>query len=504
MTTLLLCIAKLIVASGLLYGYYALFLRNRRFHRYNRFYLLIAAAVTVSTPFISIPLHLQAQPSTGTALVKTLQVISSGSWAEQETGKGSSAPGGGLSFSEGAGLLYAAGLAICLFGLLRSLVYIAGIRRKYPSERIDNIRFYDTTEPGTPFSFFRLIFWNRQIPFDTKQGQQIFRHELYHVKQRHSSDILFMELLCCIAWFNPFFFMMKKELKAIHEFLADEYAVSQNNRLDYAELLVVHALQQKQAGLLHPFSQHQIKRRIMMITKPNPLRSGWLSRAMVLPLLLVLFSAFAVKLTGPVTGRALIHAGKPVLVMLDAGHGGIDPGAQVPGAPAEKDLALTLVQKVSELAGQYNIQVALTRNSDALPGNTDDIKQALRNRVTMTAEKKADLFVSLHVNISGDNDRPASGFEAYIAARKEDKKAELLASSLLQQLNDVYTTSSHIQQRSEGAIWVLEKSPCPAVLLECGNLHYANDVAFITNKDNQEKIARSILEGIVKYLRTNQ
>ena len=503
MTTFLFCIAKLIIASGLLYGYYSLFLRNRRFHRYNRFYLLIAAALAVSTPFISIPLQLPAQPQNGAVLVKTLRVITGGSWAEQEAGPASPAPGGWLSLSKAAGLLYAAGLIICLLGLLRSLIYITRIRRKYPCERIDNIRFYDTTEPGTPFSFFRLIFWNRQIPFNTKQGQQIFRHELYHVKQQHSSDILFMELLCCIAWFNPFFFLVKKELKAIHEFLADEYAVSQNNRLDYAELLVVHALEQKKAGLLHPFSQHQIKRRIMMITKSNSLRRGWLSRAMVLPLLLVLFSAFAVKLTGPVTGRALTHADKPVLVMLDAGHGGVDPGAHVPGAPAEKDIALALVQKVNELAAQYNIQVTLTRNSDALPGNTNDKIIALRKRVEMTTEQKADLFVSLHVNASGDNDPPAPGFEAYIAGRKTDKRAELLASTLLQQLSTVYTTSMHIQQRTERGIWVLEKSPCPAVLIECGNLHYADDIAFITNKNNQEKIARSILEGIVKYLQNN-
>ncbi|HSC36511.1 MAG TPA: M56 family metallopeptidase, partial [Chitinophagaceae bacterium] len=329
---ILLPITRLVLSSGLLYGYYYLFLRNRRFHRYNRFYLLLATVLALLSSFVSIPWHLAPAAQNGSGLVHTLQSISGGSWMEADTGEGITGPGETrwLTPANGLLLLYLAGAATGLTVLLRSLFYIGRIRRKYPSWGIGNIRFYDTSEPGTPFSFFRLVFWNSNIPFNDRQGQQIFRHELYHVEQRHSLDVLWLELLCSVAWFNPFFHLLRKEMKVLHEFLADEYAASQNNRLDYAELLVTQALLLSKNRLSHPFAQTHIKRRIMMLTKSNHARPGrpYLSRAMALPLLLLSVSAFTLR---PVTHGPLHRAATPVSVVIDAGHGGTDPGAQVDG-----------------------------------------------------------------------------------------------------------------------------------------------------------------------------
>ena len=514
---------KMILAAGLLYGYYWFFLRNRQFHRYNRYFLLIAAVIAVITPFLSIPLYLQPPAEGGVSLTGTLQVISMAGWGEPESG-GIALHGRDYGLSllngaalSGAALLYAAGVAFGVFIFIKSILYLLRLRRKYPYTYIDSIRFYDTTEPGTPFSFFRFIFWNRDIPFSTKQGQQIFRHELFHVKQRHSLDILIMELLCCIGWFNPFFHLIKKELKAIHEFLADEYAITgqsqvvhkvQNNRLDYAELLVTHAIRQQNAGISHPFSQHEIKRRIMMITSINPLhrKGGYLRRIMILPLLLVLFSAFAVRWMKPAgwmkptdNSISLQHF-QPMTVVIDAGHGGIDAGAVNAQGIPEKKITLELAQKINEMAGDYNIKVVLTRNSDELPGKASNIQDGLRNRVEITATNKADLFLSLHVNWNNGNEPvPTSGFEAYISKRRPDDRGLQLATALLRQLSTIYTTSQAIKQRDESGILVLDKNNCPAVLLECGFINRPEDFQFITDKANQEKIARNILEGIARY-----
>ncbi|HZE85663.1 MAG TPA: M56/M15 family metallopeptidase [Puia sp.] len=495
--TILLCLVKMVLATGLLYGYYWLFLRNRQFHRYNRFYLLTAALVASVTPFISIPLHPRTQGVF--SLVKTLQVIGGGPLEEQGA-VAVVAPEGGHWFglSGVAGILYTAGVLCCAFGFIRSLIHIARIRRKYRYEMIDRVRFYNTAEPGTPFSFFRLIFWNRDIPFGSRQGQQIFRHEWFHVRQRHSSDLLFMELLCSIGWFNPFFHLIKRELKAIHEFLADEYALSEHDRLGYAELLVAHAIRQKNTGILHPFSQHEIKRRILMITQSNSLRhGGYFSRVMVLPLLLTLFSAFAFRVVLLPDHPLSLRSSRPLTVVIDAGHGGTDAGAWV-GDLKEKDITLSLAQKVSELSAQYGVQVVMTRNSDILPGNAKDIKEGLVKRVEIANDRKADLMISLHVNSSGGAKEPEGGFIAFISRRRPDKQTEVLATTLLQQLNPLYKTSSSIRQRELG-IWVLDKASCPAVIMECGNMDLPGDRSFITDKTNQEKIARSILQGILRY-----
>lgn len=503
MITLLLYPVKMILATGLLYGYYWFFLRNRQFHRYNRYYLLIAATVAVIIPFLNIPLHPDPGTSSEVSLAGTLQVISPGNWEEVDAaGNGSSLRTTWLTLSNGAEALYSVGVAICLLAFLQSLIYMARLRKKYPYTYIERIRFYDTTEPGTPFSFFRLIFWNRDIPFNTKQGQQIFRHEWYHVKQRHSLDILAMEIFCCLGWFNPFFHLIKKELKAIHEFLADEYALSPNNRLDYAELLITHAIRQKTDGISHPFSQHEIKRRIMMITQANPLRrsGSTFSRIMVLPLLLILFSAFAIRVIHPGARHGLAPASQPLTVIIDAGHGGVDPGTQQDGIQ-EKDLTLALAQKINALSGAYNIQVVMTRNNDELPGNVTDIREGLLKRVEISRENKAGLFISLHVNNSA-GDHPSSGIEAYVSGRRQDKQGEVLAADLLQQLSSVYTIARTDIRRPAAGVVVLDQSSCPAVLIECGYINRPEDLRFITDKNNQEKIARKILEGIVRYQQT--
>ena len=93
-------------------------------------------------------------------------------------------------------------------------------------ERIDHIYFINTEEPGTPFSFFKWLFWNNKIELNSEEGQQIFRHELFHIEQKHSWDIIFMEMISIVFWINPFFYLIKKEIKTIHEFFADEFATN--------------------------------------------------------------------------------------------------------------------------------------------------------------------------------------------------------------------------------------------------------------------------------------
>ena len=505
---LLFYITKLILACGIFYSYYWLFLRNQQFHRYNRFYLLITTSLSIVIPFLKIPVGLFSSNPDNAAFVKTLRVIAVNEWEEPVTIYASRNNWSHLfNMQNGFILLYATGVIIGLFFLIRSLLYVLDLKRKYPQEVFHHIKFYNTTEKGTPFSFFRAIFWNREIPFDTKQGQQIFRHEFFHVKEKHSADIMLLELLCCLGWFNPFFHLLKKEIKAIHEFLADAYAVSLNNRHEYAELLVLHAIHQKKPGLTNQFFHNQIKRRINMIIHSNLVRrNSYLSRMMALPLLFVLVSAFAIKLTNKQVNNNHSSSGKTLTVIIDAGHGGIDNGTINENGIVEKNLNLAIAQKIKELSTGFNVSVELTRNSDELPGNAFSIDEGLSKRIEITKEKKADLFVSIHVNAIMNIKKAAiakienSGFEVYVTSKKENEKSKLLGISILSELKNIYFASETIKQREVG-IRVLDENSCPAIILECGYINNPKDLSFITDKYNQEKIARNILEGIVKYSR---
>jgi TonB family protein len=491
-------IAKLVISSGLLYGYYHLFLRNKRFHRYNRFYLLVISLISIVIPFIHIPVNLFRVNVQHSTLIQTLKVINA-NWEEPVIIYASQSNfTKWINIQSSLYFIYIAGTVTGFFILVRSLAWIKTLKRKYPHQTIDQLKIYSTTEPGTPFSFFRSIFWDEKISLGDNQGQQIFRHELFHVKEKHSADILLLEILCCACWFNPFYHLIKKEIRAIHEFLADEYAVSFNNRYEYAELLVLHAIKLKTPAVSHPFFHNQIKRRITMITQLNLVRrSGYISRIMALPLLFILVSAFAVKLSQKTVKPSHFFATKNITVVIDPGHGGKFDGSKNDNGLIEKNINLQIAQKIKELASQYNINIVLTRNTDELVGNASNLKEDLLNRIEITNKSKSDLFISIHVNATSEKSTARTGFEVYIS-KNENNKARLLSSTILSGLKDIYPADETIKQKEAG-IEVLDHNVCPAIMIQCGYITNEKDVAFITDAGNQEKIARKILEGIVKY-----
>jgi hypothetical protein len=275
---------QVIVVSGILYGYYHFFLRNKRFHQYNRFYLLAATLISLVLPLISIPVQYSSEEEIP-ALYHVLTAVQ----------VGGNAPVINSAFSWDI-VLYCLYAFIGLLALTRFIVALNKLRRivlKYPAEKIDDISFVNTHEAGTPYSFFRWLFWDEQLPLNSDRGQQVFRHELYHIRQRHSFDIIAMEILTIIGWINPFFHLVKKELKAIHEFLADRHALEQSDKWDYAELLLQKAFQ-TQHSFVNPFFHNQIKRRIAMITTTSKTSYQYLRKLMILPLACIVVSLVSV------------------------------------------------------------------------------------------------------------------------------------------------------------------------------------------------------------------
>lgn len=278
-------ILQVMLVSGILYGYYHFFLRNKRFHQYNRFYLLLATVISLVLPLVKIPV----QYNPGEDIPVVYQVLTA-----VQVGADTSTTTNVFSWQF---ILYALYAIIGLLALTRfafALFKLKKLLSKYPVEKIDDISFINTNESGTPYSFFRWLFWDAKLPLNSDRGQQIFRHELFHIRQRHSADIIALELLTVLFWINPFFHLIKKELKAIHEFLADRHATQQADKWDYAELLLQQAFQ-TQHSLVNPFFHNQIKRRIAMITTSSTTRFQYLRKLMVLPLSCIIISLVSCK-----------------------------------------------------------------------------------------------------------------------------------------------------------------------------------------------------------------
>src|SRR4030095_5132609 len=202
MKTLLYYLIQVITCSGILYGYYHFFLRNKKFHIYNRFYLLIAATISILLPFLNIPVYFSANEANSSFVLKTITSISSNNIAEPVSTpvdiKNNSISTGGLLFS--CYILISAAMVV---RIAFSLKKVRQIKKKYHVQKLNTIYFVNTNEPGTPFSFFRWLFWNQKIELRSKKGEQVFRHELFHIEQKHSLDILYMETLPKVFWINP-------------------------------------------------------------------------------------------------------------------------------------------------------------------------------------------------------------------------------------------------------------------------------------------------------------
>ena len=484
--------------SATLFGYYWLFLRNRVFHQWNRGFLLGTVLLAVVMPLVPLPgFFAWAEEATGWRGV--LHAVVPGSWGEGG-GQGPTVvvPAGGIDWSSYLYWVYR--LVACWLGFvfLRELAFITRLYRRYPREWREDVLFLLTQEPGTPFSFLKTIFWHVDIDLASVKGRQMLRHELVHVRQRHSLDLLVLRPLMIVFWVNPFFYFIYRELRTLHEFEADRCAVGEGDGLAYAELLVQQTLEGRQAGLFHSFFSSSIKRRITMITQNAVFTPGRLSRWMAAPLAVLLLCAFSGRMDG---SHRLDHRGrapgKPITVVIDAGHGGVDAGAIAPNGLEEKNINLSIARKVKQLASEYGVNVVLTRDKDMLSGGSKNIRTSLRYRADLAATKNADLFISLHTDAgSGAGE---DGFHIYVSNENHYfQQCTRLGSALVDALKPSYTVSDELRQTKEH-VWVLRAATVPAVLVLCGNIDNERDRAFISDAANQEKIARDILQGVINY-----
>jgi N-acetylmuramoyl-L-alanine amidase len=246
-----------------------------------------------------------------------------------------------------------------------------------------------------------------------------------------------------------------------------------------------------------------------MITNLSSSRYGYISRLMILPVCLVLFGSIVLYAQQPENSAPALsvnHSSKPFTVVIDAGHGGMDHGAlSIDGKVLEKDLVLAICLKIQQLAPQYNVNVVMTRTTDVLPGNATTVADGLKIRTAMTKQANADAFIAIHVSSTNSTDAAlnerSGGFECWITKNNEAllPGSKQLGSALLHSIGSLYQTNPVLRQRSNQNLWVLEHNSCPAVLLECGYISNDKDLAYMINAENQEAVAKKILEGIVAY-----
>lgn len=266
---LLTYLAKLSAYWIALYVLYALFLRRQTFLRWNRTYLLGSLVLAFALPLVQYP---QAAPP----LPVVYQVSAASFTVVGEVPSPSL-----LTWENVLWLVYGVGVLIMLVRLVRQCLHLFSFLQK--GERIpmdDHTLVLLENDAIGSFSFLNQVAIS---PADYAQNfDTILTHELVHVRQRHSWDILFVEILQVVFWFNPVLLLYKKALQEVHEYLADQQIVlvqaMTNHRDRYAEFLISYALNGPMVGtqtnvLTNQFFNRQaslsklLKSRITMLYK---------------------------------------------------------------------------------------------------------------------------------------------------------------------------------------------------------------------------------------------
>ncbi|MCC7526392.1 MAG: N-acetylmuramoyl-L-alanine amidase [Chitinophagaceae bacterium] len=494
-------ILKVIICSGILLGYYRIALHNKNFHRWNRFYLLSAVVISLTLPLIKINVWHRPAADDG-QIIKLLNVVTTGDEYVYEASRSGSLPISGEQVATG---IYAAVSVFLFLLLLHTLVKLNRLRRRNPTQRIQQIKLVQTEAKGTPFSFFSYIFWNRSIDMHSATGKKIFTHEMVHVTEKHSADRLFINIVLVVCWCNPFFWLIQREINMIHEFIADSEAIKDSDTGAFAAMILHAAYPQQTFGLTSSFFSSSIKRRLYMLTKLNNPRINYFSRILALPLLTFIFVAFTVKtkqLLPNHNDTPITQLETPVTVVIDAGHGGDDGGALSNNGIREKNITLSLSKKIKALNKNKGIKIILSRDRD--------ITQSVRDKVDFAVQQKPDLFISLHVGWenSKKNEKNTSGFEIYLSRNQTayTKQAQLFGSLLAQEIESTYGKTPQMKQRVGKGLWVLDAPSVnyPSLLVECGYMSNRDDLAFITSDEKQEKIARDILTAIERFAKVNE
>ena len=377
-------ILKVTICSGILYGYYLIALRDKIFHKWNRFYLLAAIVISLAAPLIKINIWQNADEHK-TKVVQLLQVVNTGDEFVYEYSTDN--VNFQINISNLSLFIYIVISGLLFAFLVRTLLRINRLKKNCQQTIVEGINFINTHAKGTPFSFFNTIFWNENIDISTSTGKQIFKHEVAHVQEKHSYDKIFINVLLIFFWINPFYWLMRKELNMIHEFIADKKALEDCDTEAFAAMILQATYPNQQFNLANNFFYSPIKRRLLMLIKNKNPKINYLSRMLVFPLTALVFFAFTLKMK--TINSTNTYTGKKMIVVIDAGHGGEDRGISVNNI-AEKDVALAIAKEIKDLNKNDKINIILSRE--------DDKTISVKDRVIFSKANNADLFISIHLD----------------------------------------------------------------------------------------------------------
>ncbi|WP_316796807.1 M56 family metallopeptidase [Pedobacter agri] len=248
----------------LFYGFYRLFLIKETFYTLNRYYLLVSSVLAFIIPllqfgFLSEEITVIGQPvyqqiSIDKPFLNTNNILLS---------------------------IYLLGALLFMLKIGWGFKHISELLKKQNKVVENGISIIELNDTKTAFSFFNMLFIDPKLP----NRNTIIRHEMAHINQKHSIDILFFELIRCINWFNPITHQLKNDIKLLHEYLADAETTKDGiEKYDYAIFLIQNSYGEQTVQLTNQiFNSSILKRRINMLNQKKSAKWARLRLLLVLP-----------------------------------------------------------------------------------------------------------------------------------------------------------------------------------------------------------------------------
>ncbi|WP_417363353.1 energy transducer TonB [Galbibacter sp.] len=258
---------------------YDLYLKKETFFNWNRFYLLITPLISLALPFVKLQSFRTTVPADFVFMLSEVTVVAgqdSQIHAQSSVGE----------FSNVWFWILAAGSCISLFWFVYKCYQIIRFRQQGKLSYLKDYTFVEVPNQELVFTFFNSIYIGSNIL--QRKHDHIINHELVHVKERHSWDLLFFELLRIVFWYNPLVYIYQNRITELHEFIADSKSVK-NHKKEYCQLLLQDTFQTAQLSLVNQFFNHSlIKKRIVMLQKSTSKKVLQLKYLLLIPLITIM------------------------------------------------------------------------------------------------------------------------------------------------------------------------------------------------------------------------
>lgn len=273
------------------YLLYQLLLAKAKNFRFNRAFILIGVILSISLPLLSfnIKADLLAEKSLEGYIILPALTISN---VQTES------VGFIAKWWHIIGIIYISGV---LFYFTRLSWQVIRIFRHLPllnssRERKDGYTLITTNGELPTCSFFRFLFWDKSVELNDDEQKQIMQHELVHIRQWHSIDVLLLELLRTVFWFNPVIHQLKSKITEVHEYLADHDATKEIGIEKYSKLLTLQIFKSFDFALSNNFHKSQVVKRIRML-KSKRSKSIWLNIVLLIPSMTLLITVLSCDVT---------------------------------------------------------------------------------------------------------------------------------------------------------------------------------------------------------------